>query len=480
MWPEMGELAVRTKKFRLPLATLVAGVGLTAVAYAASVEHQRYERDLLEQRRAADATAAIFLALQIPVEAALSLVAYLSASAQVTPVEFERFAQPLLERHESLKTLQWAARVNHDDRVKFEAATGVQVREPFPDGRLGPARERHEYFPIVYMAPQIPGIVGLDVAFDDQRRAMVNLALRRRTSTLSPRFRLIEDPPDVFSVAVSTPLNSAPYASSRSEGEPLGLGAAIFHPHQVVAKALANLNIEGLRFALVDASSPTTEVLFEHPVASASSGATTLNAERARYSSEFNYVDRQWRILWDWEPQPSQTSMAVLLGGILFTLLGSGALVARIMLTNLRSEVEEAQDMGSYRLLRKLGEGGMGTVYLAQHAFLRRPTAVKVIRPDPRSPGLFRRFELEAQYTSTLTHPNTISIYDYGQSSDGVFFYAMEYVSGVTLRDLVKHCGPLPLARAKSLMLQVSGSIAGGPRAWHTASRHQTGKRHGV
>lgn len=456
----MGELAVGVKKFRIPLATFVIGITLTVIGYLASANRERYQHDLAEQRRAADATAAIFLALQIPVEAALSLVAYLSASNEVTPDEFERFARPMLDRHPSLKTLQWAARINHSDREAFEREAGVAIREPRADGRLVPAEERAEYFPIVYMAPQIPGIVGLDVAFEGYRRAMVERALERRTSTLSPRFRLIEDPPDVYSVAVSAPLNSAPHASSRQPGEALGLGAAIFHPQAVVDKALASLNIEGLRFALVDASSPSRDVLFEHPAGTASTHPKPLNVKTASYSREFDYVDREWQMLWAWDTTPSQTSMAVLLGGVLFTLLATGAFAARIVLADLRTEMLQAQNMGNYQLLRKLGEGGMGTVYLAQHAFLRRPTAVKVIRPDPKSPGLFRRFELEAQYTSTLTHPNTISIYDYGQSSDGVFFYAMEYVPGVTLRDLVRHCGPLPLARAKALMLQVAGSIA--------------------
>jgi serine/threonine protein kinase/CHASE1-domain containing sensor protein len=456
----MGDLAAVTKKFRVPLATLVLGVALTCIAYAAAVERERSQNALAEQRRAADATAAIFLALQIPVETALSLVAYLSASSNITADEFERFTRPLLERHQSLKTLQWVARVKHEDRAHFERDSGVVIRQPQPDGRLVRAPDRPEYFPLVYMAPQIPGIVGLDVTFEVSRRAMVDRALRRRASSLSPRFRLIEDPADVYSVAVSTPLNSAPHASRQQNGEPLGLGAAIFHPHEVLEKALSNLNIQGLRFALVDASSPTAEVLFEHPPSTTGGSSAQLTIDTANYTREFDYVDRQWQVLWAWEQKPSQRSIALLLGGVLFTLLAVGALVAKIMLSNLRSEMEHAQNMGNYRLLRRLGEGGMGTVYLAQHAFLRRPTAVKVIRPDPRGPSLFRRFELEAQYTSTLTHPNTISIYDYGQSSDGVFFYAMEYISGVTLRDLVKQCGPLPLGRVKHLMLQVSGSIA--------------------
>jgi hypothetical protein len=119
---------------------------------------------------------------------------------------------------------------------------------------------------------------------------------------------------------------------------------------------------------------------------------------------------------------------------------------------------------GQYTLGRKLGEGGMGVVYQATHRLLRRPTAVKVLRSADISPEAHAealgRFEREVQLTSQLTHPNTIVIYDYGETDDGHFYYAMEYVDGVDLERLVRLEGPLPASRIIHFALQVCGSLA--------------------
>ena len=100
----------------------------------------------------------------------------------------------------------------------------------------------------------------------------------------------------------------------------------------------------------------------------------------------------------------------------------------------LQKEVQKAERLGQYTLEEKIGEGGMGAVYRARHAFLRRPTAVKLIRAEHASPETLARFEREVQLTSQLTHPNTIAIYDYGRTPEGIFYYAMEYLPGLPAR----------------------------------------------
>ena len=120
----------------------------------------------------------------------------------------------------------------------------------------------------------------------------------------------------------------------------------------------------------------------------------------------------------------------------------------------------EARRLGQYTLEEKIGAGGMGSVYRARHAMLRRPTAVKLLDPDKMSPNSIARFEREVQLTSQLNHPNTITVYDYGRTSDGVFYYAMEYLEGVTFHDLVSQYGPLPEGRVVHLLSQLCGSLA--------------------
>lgn len=144
----------------------------------------------------------------------------------------------------------------------------------------------------------------------------------------------------------------------------------------------------------------------------------------------------------------------------LMILAGTAAAVTR-SLYNLRRTAYNALRLGNYLLEKEVGGGGMGTVYVAQHAFIRRPTAVKVLQPgDEGDPAALERFEREVQLSAGLTHPNTITIYDYGRTEDGRFYYAMEYLNGFDVQQLVERFGPLPPARAAHLLVQACGSLA--------------------
>jgi serine/threonine protein kinase len=126
------------------------------------------------------------------------------------------------------------------------------------------------------------------------------------------------------------------------------------------------------------------------------------------------------------------------------------------------------RSFGNYELIELLGQGGMGQVWRARHAMLRREAAVKLIRPsvigsagagaDPET--LHRRLEREARATSALSSPHTVDLFDYGMAEDGTFYYAMELLDGVDLQTLVERTGPLPPRRAVHLLVQVCESLA--------------------
>jgi eukaryotic-like serine/threonine-protein kinase len=146
--------------------------------------------------------------------------------------------------------------------------------------------------------------------------------------------------------------------------------------------------------------------------------------------------------------------LTVLLGGA-----GAWTILSSWFLTRLRIRTLAGEALGQYTLIEKLGEGGVGEVFLARHAHLRRPAAVKLLRRDRVSPAFLRQFELEAQAASSLRHPNSVAVYDFGVTSDGLPYYVMEYVPGIDLGQCVKRYGPMAPARAVHIARQICSAL---------------------
>ena len=126
----------------------------------------------------------------------------------------------------------------------------------------------------------------------------------------------------------------------------------------------------------------------------------------------------------------------------------------------LERRVYDAQRLGQYKLVKHLGAGGMGEVFLAEHVLLKQPFAIKMLSPERvADEKVLQRFEREVQAMAQLEHWNTVEVYDFGHAPDGTFYYVMEYLDGLDLDQMVRESGPLPPARAIHIVRQVCGAL---------------------
>ena len=140
----------------------------------------------------------------------------------------------------------------------------------------------------------------------------------------------------------------------------------------------------------------------------------------------------------------------------------AAALAGGWSVLRLKREMGTGRRLGAYRLERQVGSGGMANVYLARHELLKRPTAVKLLKPAVATDEMTARFEREVQLASRLTHPNTVEIFDYGRTRDGLFYYAMEFLDGLTVSQVLASSTPplMPTARAIHILRQVCAALA--------------------
>jgi eukaryotic-like serine/threonine-protein kinase len=149
---------------------------------------------------------------------------------------------------------------------------------------------------------------------------------------------------------------------------------------------------------------------------------------------------------------------------LLLVLSGAAIFVFTVLVDRLQASARKsalaARRLGQYVLVQEIGRGANGMVYRARHSLLRRPVAIKLLSPDMTNADNTARFEHEVQMTSQLTHPNTVAIYDYGHTPEGIFYYAMEFLGGIDLDQLVRQFGAQPEGRVIHILRQVCGSLS--------------------
>jgi serine/threonine-protein kinase len=146
---------------------------------------------------------------------------------------------------------------------------------------------------------------------------------------------------------------------------------------------------------------------------------------------------------------------------LMFAVAATGSIFGAITIGSLRREAFVARQLGQYRLKERIGAGGMGEVYLAEHQLLKRPCVIKLILPERAGDDrVLARFQREVRATARLTHWNSVEIFDYGRTDEGIFYYVMEYLPGMSLNELVNRYGPVPPGRAIYLLTQVCDALA--------------------
>lgn len=143
-------------------------------------------------------------------------------------------------------------------------------------------------------------------------------------------------------------------------------------------------------------------------------------------------------------------------------LMAIAAMMLSRTIYRLGARVTQEREMGSYRLVERIGAGGMGEVWRAEHRLLAREAAIKLIAPAKGSEGsvvVRQRFEREARAIAALQSPHTVTLFDYGVTDQGQLYYVMELLQGFDLEELVTKFGPLPAARAAYLLAQMCASL---------------------
>jgi len=452
---------------RLVWLSLAFGLACALSWTAASVRRARSDarRDFEERSSAvAQHVEQSFLA---PLEALYGIHALATALPDVDQRSFELFASKLIERYPSLAALELFDVVRDEDRDEFERHVSARAGRPFslrepsstPPHEMVTSPHRELHVVLTRLVPFQAELHGLDITFDPLRRQQISAATVTATPLVTSKFRLVEDPEGVFSVAVYYPLyagGEAPAAAADRESELRGFAIALYRLSPLMSAALSGTSLDGSAVALVDQDptlSRANALLFGSLAAQSPRGFS--------FKHELHFAGRAWLLVTSRAAPPwFDAAVAPLAAGTVGSLLLAMLIALAGSLRKSRERFQALEALGPYTLLRELAGGGMGRVFEARHSLLRRRAAIKVVAQEQATEEQLRRFDLEAKTTSELCHPNTVVVFDYGRTRRGDFYYAMEFVNGITWERLVHQYGAQPSSRVRHLLLQACGSLS--------------------
>jgi len=436
----------------------LVGLAVTLALFFWERDRDLHERRFEFERSARQLASMVETGLLYPLEVLRSLPAFYESSTEVTRAEFRHFVRGALGRHKGIFAFEWVPIVAGKDRVEYEqlmrdkGLTDFEIREFDPKGGLVRAGSRSEYMPIVFEEPSHGMILGLDLAHSGQRSRAPLRSRKVGDLVASASFTLAEDPKGGQVVAVyHRVFDNAGVAVE-------GVVNVILKVETILRQVLHKSGLAGLHITLLDETANDAVLFSNGP----DLPAQLASADDA-FDTKLDFADRRWKLRMVAAPGSKWAEAGIpwllLASGMIVSILLAAGAASLMTILGLHRKVAEALQLGQYRLEEKLGEGGMGEVYRASHAMLRRPTAVKLLTADKASTEARMRFEREVQLTSQLTHPNTVAIFDFGHTPNGTFYYAMEYLVGLDPEEIVKRSGPLPAGRAIHLLEQICGSL---------------------
>ena len=455
---------VRRRRLLVFLVVSITGVAASWAIFMIVQGASQSSSRLQFEQVASQIEAELQTSFDLSLEHLRSIPPLFAASDEVTRQSFRKFVTPALKRHPSLYVSSIMPRVSASERRAFESAAraegyeGYVIRSIDADGQDVPLEKHADYFPIYYTEPLVPSVLGIDLGSHHDQAEYVERACETKEPVVTPPLSLIEDPEDVLSVIAFVSIR---FADTSPDDPCDGVAVVILRLRPLVENTLGRERLDEYRLVLTDLDAKGDRKLVHKNFPG---DAESIHLAGPLITTrEIQFADQTWSMTLapaagsTFAPAPPYWILGA--GGLL-TLLAAYSLSARIAIEGLRKQVDEALQLGQYQLKEKIGEGGMGEVYRARHAMLTRPTAVKLLKRDQVSQLALARFEREVQLSSQLTHPNTIQIYDYGRTDEGVFYYAMEYLDGLSLAELIQKHGPLPAGRVLHILSQVCGSLS--------------------